>query len=762
MICIVFRRVTAPLLVPNTPDCDYANGEELLDENKILSLKNSYNNYNLIDYEHQFTQMTSPYYMTNVGMPVKLFVSEKSISYKDTKGNIIETPKGTLWGSMDIFDERMIEKVDKGELSAFSVTVAEKKDADYVMNEYNRLSLGKQSIKSSSGENEVDDKIYSRINDIYSKLTTKRHLIKDIEDPVILTVSLTSLPCVSKARFCENILSAQKSNKQGDIMEKHSQEIETSKKEESIDETTFFNRLKKNLISFKNENKPQEEKKEMNKEEVTEIVNENVKASIDNFKDDMTASLKSGFDELREQTKKEIDALKEEMTSKNNEENEEESQIPANEEETNKQSESEADIKGKGNKSFKHEEKPAMNKSSQIQNHNDGIGAGKTIPRKSINERDLLMQMIKGKNFSNKSLQDIDISYKGLGIIPESLETSQFYNLIHPALKDAFSDTYTEETTQKLILPTNQYALYMREMLSTDPLMDDANFRIDYEVADEERVMYALRLDEDPTQDGIMEENYYFDNPDITAARIEATKDKLEPQPVRALLHISDRQIKQNVFGDNLLTKSLDIVRYRYNEGIARINYFGDTAFDDNVDVKFARRDGLLKQAGSKLISDDVGSGDNTFNIDDGIDQVFKQMFRKLPFEAQKASYFNLYVPPFVYEAYREYYLNNDKINFLGNITDDIPLQYKKITVKEAPILADTKGVELYDDCVPMLLTAPTNTHFIASRALRIEPERMASTGSTKYWYTGDYDVRYAIPEYAVTASISKEEYTAL
>ena len=61
-----------------------------------------------------------------------------------------------------------------------------------------------------------------------------------------------------------------------------------------------------------------------------------------------------------------------------------------------------------------------------------------------------------------------------------------------------------------------------------------------------------------------------------------------------------------------------------------------------------------------------------------------------------------------------------------------------------------------------MLLTAPTNTHFIASRALRIEPERMASTGSTKYWYTGDYDVRYAIPEYAVTATISKEEYTAL
>ena len=700
--------------------------------------------------------------MTNVGTPFKLFMSEKSISYKDTKGNIIETPKGTLWGSMDIFDERMIEKVDNGELSAFSVTVAEKKDADYVMNEYNRLSLGKKSVKSSSGENVVDEKVYSNMNDIYSKLTHKRHLIKDIEDPVLLTVSLTTLPCVSKARFCENIISAQKSNKQGDIMNEHANKTDTSTKEESIDETTFFNRLKKNLISFKNENKPTEEKKEMNKEEVTEIVNENVKASINDFREDLNASIKSGFDELREETKKEIDAIKEELNPKTpekpkNTENGEETNSK-----TDNETESSKEIKGKGDKSYKHKEKPSFNESSQITTNNDGIGSGKSIPRKSVNERDLLMQMIKGKNFSNKSLQDINISYKGLGIIPESLETSQFYNLIHPALKDAFSETYTEETTQKLILPTNQYALYMREMLSTDPLMEDANFRIDYEVADEERVMYALRLDEDPTQDGIMEENYYFDNPDLTAARIEASKDKLDPKPVRALLHISDRQIKQNVFGENLLTKSLDIVRYRYNEGIARINYFGDTSFDDSVDVKFARRDGLLKQAGSKLISDDVGSGDNTFNIDDGIDQVFKQMFRKLPFEAQKASYFNLYVPPFVYEAYREYYLHNDKINFLGNITDDIPLKYKKITVKEAPILADNKGIELYDDNVPMLLTAPTNTHFIASRALRIEPERMASTGSTKYWYTGDYDVRYAIPEYAVTATISKEEYTAL
>ena len=214
--------------------------------------------------------------------------------------------------------------------------------------------------------------------------------------------------------------------------------------------------------------------------------------------------------------------------------------------------------------------------------------------------------------------------------------------------------------------------------------------------------------------------------------------------------------------GEDLLANSLNLVKYRYNEGVSRINYFGNTELADTEDIKFRRRDGLFKQCGTKLVSDDVSTGADAFNLDDGIDKVFKNMFRALPFEAQKAQYYNLYVPPYVYDAYREYYLNNDKINFIGNITDEIPLKYKRITIKEAPILADNKGIELNDDNVSMLLTAPQNTHFLASRALRLEPERLASTSSTKYWYTGDFDMRFALPEYAVSATISKEEYQAL
>ena len=150
-----------------------------------------------------------------------------------------------------------------------------------------------------------------------------------------------------------------------------------------------------------------------------------------------------------------------------------------------------------------------------------------------MSEREVLMRMIKGKT-SNKSFDDVEIDYSKLNIIPEALKSAPAWTLIHPALKESFTYNFTEANTQKLILPTNQYALYMRELLSTDPLMQDANFRIDYEVSEEERWMYTLRLDADPTQDGIMEEHYYFDNPNIDAADIEVSKDKLNPMPVRA------------------------------------------------------------------------------------------------------------------------------------------------------------------------------------------------------------------------------------
>lgn len=665
----------------------------------------------------------------------------------------------------------MIEKIDNKTLTAFSVSVAEKTDADKAIIEYN-------NNKAFATKNKQEINLDS-INNIYSNMAQKT-LIKDIADPVLFTVTLTALPCVNKAMFCENIL-------------KETDEVDIMVSDKTA-EDSFFENIKASVKSLReSRNKDKQSKSEnIDVDKKIENANKSLKADMDKQIGGIRESIKSEFDQLRTEVAEELNAIgetepvtpepetinkpTEPETTTNAEqptESEPEPKEPkehTTEEETPKQEKAEENkepanksMKGKGGKAKMDKER--VNTSEQLKNPNDSIIADKSYNTSPINEREYLYRFIKGNKQANKSLDSTKISYKGLSIIPEAIPTAPAFSLIAPALKADFDDTFTEAETNKLIFDTQTYGLYIRELLDVDPLMTDANFRIDYEVSEEERVMYALRYDQDPTEDGAHEDNYYFDRP-VDSAVIEVSKQKLHPEPVRAKLHISDRQIKQNVFGESLVDKAMSLVQGQYNEGIARINYFSDTAFesDDTINIKFARRDGLLKQAGVTLGSNGTAEGGATgdFDLDDGINKVFRKMFRSLPYEAQKDGLFSLYVPPYVYDAYREYYIKSDGVNFLGNITDEIPLKYGKIQVKEAPILADPAGLELHDDKVPMLLASPQNTHFIASRALRIEPERVASTSSTKYWYSGDFDVKFALPEYSVVANISKEEYEDL
>ena len=754
---IPIKRLTGPWLIPYTPDCDYPNGEELLTPEKIEQIHSTFKNYGIIDYEHQFTFKNSPYFLQNFADNVSTWITTKETTFTDITGEEITTPPGTLYGSVEINNPLIEQKVDEGILSAFSVTIAEKEDADKVMTAYRN----KYSFKTDT---------LTAIENINKLLSTKKVLIKDIKDPVLLTTTLTGLPCVNKAKFCINSLNSATKSKEEEIMVEEvidnnstSEEVEvevddvteqvTTKSEEVkeeddelLDEDGFFNNVLKSINSFR---KYQESKgdKDMNKEQINDLLESKVSQSNKSLKEEIIEAIKTNNENLTKSFKSEMESLREETRKELEEE------IKAQKEEE--------EIKGKGGKARKSKEEPPVTKSNQITNTNDGQ-SNKSMFQSEMNERDYLYKFIKGDNQAFKSEMP-KITYKNLSILPEALPTAPAFSLIHPALKDDFSASFTEQGSQKLIFNTQKFGLYVRQLLSVDPLMQDAQFRIDYQVSDEERKMYGLAYDSDPTQDGAMEEHYYFDNPELTAAEITVSDKELDPQPVRALLHISDRQLKNNVFGQSLLDTSLNIVRSRYDEGIARINYFSSTDYANTTDIKFRRRDGLLYQAGTTLESDEVatgGSGD--FDLSDGIENVIKAMFRALPYEAQQDSLYNLYVPPFVYDAYRQYYLTNDKINFLGNITGEIPLMYNKIQIKEAPILADPTGISMYGDNVPMLLANPQNTHFSVGRALGIEPERQASTASTKYWFNGDFDVKFAMDEYSIVANITKDEYEAL
>ena len=161
----ITTRVTGPILLPNTPDCDYNNGEELLSSEKIEYLKNSFKNYNIIDYQHQFTKEEQPYFMSNIGVPVRLFTCDSSVKFEDVTGEIITVPQGTLWLTSDITDEQVEKEVNDLELVAYSVTISEKEDADVVMEIYNKLST------KNANKEEID---YQKLKQIDESYYTKK------------------------------------------------------------------------------------------------------------------------------------------------------------------------------------------------------------------------------------------------------------------------------------------------------------------------------------------------------------------------------------------------------------------------------------------------------------------------------------------------------------------------------------------------------------------------------------------------------------
>ena len=113
MVHITSRTVLGPILVPYTPDCDYNNGEELLSYEKIEALKQSFKNYNIIDYQHQFTDEKGSYYMTNIGKPLRLFYNDDNMEFEDVTGTTVTVPPRTLWLESEITDEQAIKEIDE-------------------------------------------------------------------------------------------------------------------------------------------------------------------------------------------------------------------------------------------------------------------------------------------------------------------------------------------------------------------------------------------------------------------------------------------------------------------------------------------------------------------------------------------------------------------------------------------------------------------------------------------------------------------------
>ena len=169
--------LTAPVMIPGAPDCDYERGEPPLTRQQIQDFQKSYENYRFVDDEHELT-ITGKVR----GYKEKSYLLKEPITIDTIDGTLMTYPTGTWMLTSHLTDPLAISKAEKGEYTGYSPSVRSKDTADKYLELINAsLETEAQALKSRSLSG----------------------LIKDVPNPVVLSVSLVSKPCQSGSKFCK-------------------------------------------------------------------------------------------------------------------------------------------------------------------------------------------------------------------------------------------------------------------------------------------------------------------------------------------------------------------------------------------------------------------------------------------------------------------------------------------------------------------------------------------------------------------------------
>ena len=181
--------LTAPVMVPNARDCDYHNGEPPLTKEQIRAFKESYDKYAFVDHEHKLTKAPSGLTFIDanfngkkVGDPSTSKLLDQDTTFTLYDGTSKTYPNGTWMLTTHITDENAVAEAMKGHYTGYSPSVMSRARADQYLE---ALKAGKTECACKN------------INSMGNSL------IKDIEDPVVLSVSLTRQPCLHESKFCE-------------------------------------------------------------------------------------------------------------------------------------------------------------------------------------------------------------------------------------------------------------------------------------------------------------------------------------------------------------------------------------------------------------------------------------------------------------------------------------------------------------------------------------------------------------------------------
>ena len=172
--------LTAPVMIPGAKDCDYENGEEPLTRQQIREFAKTYEKYQFIDHEHGLTRDG-----TKIGEPVNSFLLTEDTTMTTMDGSMKSYPRGSWFVTSHITHPRAVELALGGGYTGYSASVFTKSRADEYL----------EALKS-----EPSTPMPCSCKDVSS---SGNSLIRDVPDPVVLSVSLVKSPCLHDSRFCE-------------------------------------------------------------------------------------------------------------------------------------------------------------------------------------------------------------------------------------------------------------------------------------------------------------------------------------------------------------------------------------------------------------------------------------------------------------------------------------------------------------------------------------------------------------------------------
>ena len=166
-------------MIPHARDCDYHNGETPLNESQVKAFKESYDKYGFVDHEHGLTKDGR-----KIGTPHNSIILDHDTTFTTIDGTETMYPTGTWLLTTHITDDEAISEANKGYYTGYSPSILPRESADKYLA---ALKAGKED------ECACKNQISSMGNS----------LIKDVPDPVVLSVSLTKQPCLHESKFCE-------------------------------------------------------------------------------------------------------------------------------------------------------------------------------------------------------------------------------------------------------------------------------------------------------------------------------------------------------------------------------------------------------------------------------------------------------------------------------------------------------------------------------------------------------------------------------